>query len=475
VGGFRVNVVPASPIIIVGQLPAPTGVTYINQGGPNNSDASHPNSLSNYTAIQWNPVTNAATYNIYRSVNGGPFTLYQTGVTPQTFIASIAPAAGGVGGVMTVTQDFTSGNIIPGCLYSTNPAGITAETTISDKYGGANQNGTTTGTGGTGTYPVNIAQTLSSRTFSACVFIDKVAPNAANDLFTGPNNVYDYNVAAVDSSNNVGVQSSSMVMWGYHNGYTRWHGLMSLPVGEEESFGTPNSIYNSTNGNPQGGPFVLEYTVNQGLQLAVSTPQVPEWTAEVGWARYLIFDFNPGAYTGWPLDGGGSVSRVPPGDRFGLAPQFDLLQYAQGPVAANTWVTCKVPLGAYGMTRNTFTGSISNGSGGSGSTCAVTAVGAGLFGAAGAFDKPGFITGAGIPSGCWVDSNITTGSGPGGSGPGSTWQILNGTGNGTPININATSDGSWTYYRTALYKFTIYTRSGPAQQSYLNNVGFSRT
>jgi hypothetical protein len=457
-----------------GTLAAPANLRWINQGGPNNFDSGHPSSSSSTNAIQWDPVTTGTGYNVYRSKNGGAFTLLATNVQPQTFVGSIALGPGGIGGRLTVTTDNTGGKIFPGTVLDGN-AGVTAETTISDRYTGGNQNGTTTGTGGTGTYPLNIPQTLSSRTFTVCMFIDTTATNSNNDLYTGPNDIYDYNVSTLNAAGE-GPQTTNITMWGYRNGYTLWHGLQSLPHGEEVSFGMPNSFYNSTNGNPQGGPFCWEYTVNQGLQPGTDTPQVPEWTLETGWAGYMMFDFNPGAaYTGWPLDGMGSVSRVPPGDVFGKLPQFDALAYAQGAVAANTWVTVKIPMGVFGMTRNSFTGSISNGSGGAGSTCSVTAVGGGLFGGAGTFDNSGYITGTGIPAGSWVNSNLTLGTGPGGSGPGSTWQILNGTGAGTPVSVNVTSDGTWAYSRTSLYKFPLYTRSGPTQQSFLNNLRFSRT
>jgi hypothetical protein len=454
-----------------GALAAPANVRWINQGGPNNFDSAHPSSNSSITAIQWDPVLGATGYNIYRSVNGGAFTLYATNVQPQSFDGSIAPNSPGA--KLTVTTDRTGGNIFPGTVLSTNNGSVVAETAISDRYTGANQNGTTTGTGGTGTYPLNISQTVSSQTFTACIFIDTAATNSSNDLNTGPNNIYDYNVSTLIGGTE-GAQSTNIALWLYRNGYTLCHGLQALPNAEEVSFGSPASVYNSTNFNPQGGPFCWEWAVDQGLQFASDTPMCPEWSLETGWAGYLIVDVNPGAtYTGWALDGVGSVSRVPPGDLFGLAPQFDGFAYAQGAVAANTWVTLKIPMAAFGMTRNKFTGSISNGSGGAGSTCSVTSVGTGLFGGAGAFDKSGFITGTGIPAGCWVQANLTAGTGPGGSGPGSTWQIFNGA--GSAISANVTSDTTWTYSRTTLYKAPFYTRTGPSQRAALNNLRYSRT
>lgn len=451
----------------------PQNVRVVSQGGGNNANSGNNQSNTSYYAIQWDPVASATGYNIYRSVNGGAYSLYASNVQPQTWTASIASNTPGA--KMTVTVDGTSGNIVPGTDLTGAATGIAAGTAISDRYTGANQNGTTTGTGGTGTYPLNIDQTLSSRSFSVCVFIDTAATSCCNPDNLAPNNIYDYNVSAIVGGVE-GAQSDDMALWCYKNGLTFWHGLQALPVGEEVSFGTPGTVYNSTACSALGWPLCMAYDVSQGLQPGSDTPMCPEWTVELGWAKYMYIDIMPGTtYTGWALDGMGSVSRVPEGDLFGLLPQFDGFAYAQGAIAANTIVTLKIPVGVFGMTQNTFTGSISNGSGGSGSTCSVTAVGTGLFGATGTFDKSGFITGTGIPAGSWVHANLSTGTGPGGSGPGSTWQIYNGTGAGTPVNVNVSSNGTWVYNRTTWYKGPIYSRAiGSSHTSYLNNIRWGR-
>jgi len=451
----------------------PQNVRVISQGGGNNANSGNNQSNTSYYAIQWDPVASATGYNIYRSVSGGAYTLYASNVQPQTWTASTA--ANAPGAKMTVTVDGTGGNIVPGTDLTGAATGITAGTAISDRYTGANQNGTTTGTGGTGTYPLNINQTLTSRSFTVCVFIDTAATNCCNPDDLGPNTIYDYNVSAIVSGVE-GTQSDDMSLWFYKAGYTFMHGLQSLPTAEEVSFGTPNSVYDSTACAGLGWPLCWAYDVSQGLQPGSDTPLCPEWTVELGAFKYCYIDFMPGTtYTGWALDGVGSVSRVPSGDLFGLLPQFNGFAYAQGTIAANIITTLKIPMGVFGMTRNTFTGTISNGSGGSGSTCSVTAVGSGLFGATGTFDRSGFITGTGIPAGSWVNSNITGGTGPGGSGPGSTWGIFSGTGAGSPINVNITSDGTWTYARTTWYKGPIYSLSiGASHTSYFNNFRFGR-
>lgn len=461
-----------------GSVPMVQNVRVVSQGGGNNANSGNNQSNRNYYAIQWDRVLGATGYNIYRSVNGSAYTLYATNVQPQQWTASIA--ANAPGAKMNVTVDGTGGNIVPGTDLTGAAAGIVAGTAISDRYTGANQNGTTTGTGGTGTYPLNINQTLGSTSFSVCVFIDTAATACCNPDNLGPNNIYDYNVTAIVGGVE-GPQSDDMSLWFYKNGLTFMHGLQPLPNAEEVSFGTPNSVYNSTACAGLGWPLCWSWDVSQGLQPGSDTPLCPEWTVELGWAKYMYIDIMPGTtYTGWALDGCGSVSRVPEGDLFGLLPQFDGFAYAQGPVAANTIVTLKIPMGAtalggLGLTQNTFTGSISNGSGGLGSTCSVTAVGSGLFGANGTFDKSGFITGTGIPAGSWVHANLSPGTGPGGSGPGSTWQIYTGTGAGTPVNINAVSDGTWTYTRTCWYKGAIYSRTiGSSHTAYLNNFRFGR-
>ena len=455
----------------------PQNVRVVSQGGGNNANSGNNQSNTSYYAIQWDPVASATGYNIYRSVNGGSYTLYASNVQPQTWTASIASNTPGA--KMTVTVDGTGGNIVPGTDLTGAATGIAAGTAISDRYTGANQNGTTTGTGGTGTYPLNIDQTLTSRSFTVCVFVDTSATSCCNPDYTGPNNYYDYNVTAIVSGVE-GSQSNQMSMWCYKAGYTFWHGQNALPVGEEVSFGTPNSNYASTAMSGVSGvnwPLCWAYDVSQGLQTGSDTPQVPEWTAELGWAQYLYLDIVPGTgtYTGWAFDGCGNVSRVPSGDLFGLAPQFDGFAYAQGSIVGNQMVTLKIPLTKFGLNKNTFVGSISNGSGGAGSSCSVTSVGTGLWSSTGTFDNGGFITGTGIPSGCWVNANTQAGSGPGGSGPASKWTIFNGTGAGSPISVNVTSDATWTYQRTTWYKSALYSKTiGSSLTVYINNVRLAR-
>jgi len=66
---------------------------------------------------------------------------------------------------------------------------------------------------------------------------------------------------------------------------------------------------------------------------------------------------------GGALDGVGSVSRVPSGDLFGLY-HSQWLAYAPGADCGQSHYNPEDPMGVFGMTRNTFTGTISNGSGG---------------------------------------------------------------------------------------------------------------
>lgn len=442
----------------------PQNVTFINQGGATNADDSSPASSSSSTlGIQWDPVAGATGYNIYRSVDGGAFTLYASNVQPTSWTASFS------GNVMTVAGSVSGQSIYPGVRFSA--AGLLAETQVYDAWGAQS----TSGTGGSGTYPINRSQTLASTTCTACYYIDTGATNAVQADKSRPGTIYDYNVTAIVSGVE-GAQSNNIVQWGYRNGFTNWG--KGTNGGDEVSFGPPfpNSIYNSTNGNPQGGPFVLEYQVNGGFQPACSRPQNPQWQMEVGWAKYLIFDFNPGsAYTGWALNVG-VVSGVPEGDVFGLFPQVNAFSGSYGPVpAANTWGTYKIPLATLGINKNTFAGSIS------GSTITVTAasLGAGLFGSTGMFDNSGYLVGTNIPVPAWVHGNLTGGSGPGGSGAGSTWTgwgapYTPGVHSGTALNVSATSDSTWTFHKHQLYKFVIYAPSGPTQQSYINNLGFSR-
>lgn len=452
---------------------APANVQFINQGGPNNDDDSNPAaSSSNILGLQWDEVAGALSYNIYRSTSGGSF----------TFLANVAKTTwnGYISGTThTVTSAPAGGSqaIYPCVRFAA--AGLLQETQVNDRYASG------TGTGSTGTYVVNRSQTLFSSgspgQFSACYYIDTAATGAVSADKSRPGVIYDYNVSAVNAAGE-GPQSSNMVQWSYHNGFTNWgRGGIS---GDEVSFGNPfpNTIYNSTNGNPQGGPFVLEYTVNGGFQPSASRPQNPQWEMEVGWAKYIVFDFNPGAYSGWALNIG-VVSGVPEGDAFGDIPALNVFSgpgtYGPAP-SANTWATYKIPIAALGYGRNSFTGSISNGAGGAGSTVSVTSVGTGLFGSAGIFDKAGFIRGTGIPVPAWIHTRNSNGSGPGGTGAGGTWTVWGGPytpgfHSGTAVSLNVTSDGTWEFCKSQCYKFSIFISGGPNQQSYINNLGFSRT
>ena len=453
----------------------PLNVTFFNQGGARNADDSNPSASNSSTlGVQWDEVIGAASYNIYRSKNGGPYT-FLANVAKTTWSAHFS------GNTMTVDSAPVGGAqpIYPGVRFSA--PGLLAETMVYDAW----QSQSTSGQGSTGTYPINRSQTLGTIACSACYYVDQSATNAVNADKARPDDIYDYNITAVDASLNESLQSNNMVQWAYHNGFTNWG--KGSNNGDEVSFGSPfpNTIYNSTAGSPQGGPFSMEYQINGGFQPSASRPQNPQWTMEVGWAKYIIFDFNPGAsYTGWALNIG-VVSGTPEGDTFGDLPQVNIFNgtTTYGPIPqANTWGRYVIPIALLGYGRNSFTGSLGDGLGGSGSQLSVATVGPGLFGAAGFFDNASLITGTGLPVPLWAHSKVSNGSGPGGTGPGGKWTMWGAPytpgvhpPGGTVQNAGpVSSDGTWMMNKTQCYKFSIFCSGGPTQQSYMNNLGFIR-
>jgi hypothetical protein len=428
-------------------LAAPTEVLLVNQGGANVSTDLSPG-LTNTAVqvIQWTPVSSATGgYDIERTQLGQSPSTIALGVQPTTFQGYIA------GTTLTVIAAGLNGTVHPNVRYTA--PGILQETMIDARQ----LSGTT---GGAGTYHVNRSQTLGSAgapvLFSACQYIDTTATNSSRPAFDGPTTSYSYKVTAIDSNGVRGTKSSTMQTYIYRKG-------LSNTNNADLSFGTITENYASTSGSPQGGPFAAQIIANHGgFQPSMDNMVSPKWTMGLGFARYLIFDINPGAtYTGWKINTG-VVRRMIAGDVFGTAPQLNGFSFPLIPGTVpqvNTWMTCKVPINPQQLGHGTFpiAGSIS------GSTLTVSSVGVDPFGVAGKLDNSGYITGTGIPAGYWIHAVLSA----------TTFEVY-GPSN-TPASLSVSSTGqNWTWTGYDMYKFLIMP-DDPAQPItyYLNNIGFS--
>ena len=415
---------------------APSNLTLVNQGGPLDYDDNNaiPNELTNYQEIEWSPATAGGYaidhYRIYR--NGAA---YATISAPTQFQGYI------VGNTLTVTS-VISGTVTPGPRWS--GSGVKTGTMIN----GLQASGTT---GGAGTYPVNLSQTVGSPgapvTFTGWVYIDRAAANSNDPSFNGPVTAYAYAVAAVDAAGQEGPQTSQYAAYGYQHGFSNWNGY-------NFDYNGAVSNYASTDGNPLGGLYDLKGTflTGGGLNLVAGNPQAPVDDLGIGGFKYLTIDVNPGPNVNYTLflD---NITRLPPGDVFGWTSVQNVFDYGPAPVA-NTWATYKIPLSALGIGSCTFTGSIT------GSRLTVTSVDSGPA----IVDAGGFITGPGIPAGTYILNY-------GQHGAIGTFTIA---GPGINSSTRVTSE-TMSYQRLSYYKSTIQPNpNGPNISAlYINNFGWT--
>ena len=411
---------------------APTDLMLVNQGGADNQDSStgQAAALTGYQAIEWQPASAGAYpvayYEVYR--NG---VAYAKVSAPTTFLGYIS------GTTLTVTS-VRSGTIIPGPVYA--GTGVSVGTLIN----GPQLSGTP---GGVGTYPVNIAQNVGTAaapvTFSAWQFIDSAATNSNDPYFDTPTTPYAYAVAAVDSQGQQGPLTAGYAVYGYHDGYSNWNDY-------NFDYGGAVATWDSTQGNPQGGPYDIEgnFTSGGGLNIVAGAPQAPVDDLDLGAFQYFTVDINPGATVGYQLFLN-HFTRLPPGDVLGWITIPDVFAYGPAP-KPNTWATYKIPLSALGIGTCTFTGSIS------GTTLTVTAIDSGPA----IVDAGGFVTGPGVPAGTYITAYSQNGAI-------GTFTLG---GPGISASTSVPSE-TLTYQRTAYYKATVQPSSNVIL--YLNNFGWT--
>lgn len=338
-------------------LPAsPTNVQLIVQGqiGANfNSGTSTP-AQPNYCSIGWQSVSGATSYNVYRRVNGGAFSLYasvsasaaatnySTYVTDQGAFATLTNincayqdtsatgcANGTKGNALNATASYTNGSNVlnitaittgsvtagGGIGASTAVGGIPLGTTI-NAFG----SGGTSGTGSTGTYQMSANATSSQSGVTVGTVYNQ-------------NSAYNYTVTAVVS----GVESAQSAV---NTIPLIVNGLQIMNAG---NFGVTNRTYNTaapsttplgfsrctvwqfdtTNGDNAIG----FYTGNSGVNQNIG----------IGGMQYLVVNVYPSVTGRQGLTLGTEIQ----GDQV-LYSIIDPTIY--GGLVANTWTTWKFPL-----------------------------------------------------------------------------------------------------------------------------------
>ncbi len=229
-------------------------------------------------------------------------------------------------------------------------------------------------------------------TTTATTYADANAPNTTVFNFAGPATVYAYQVAAVDTANNVGPLADQVAVYGYEQCVSNWSDV-------EYSFNLIGVDYADDAGNPQNGScdLMVNYQTNSGFKPVAFPPQAPQNNLEIGAFKYLTVEINPGADAGYPLSLS-MLTRIDPAiDAYGTV--LNIFDYGPPPIA-NTWATYVVPLNEIGFGACDFTGAIS------GKTLTVTDVDAGCATIA----VGGYVTGPGIPSGVLISDQSQPGS-----------------------------------------------------------------
>jgi hypothetical protein len=395
----------------------------------------------NTQSLSWTGSIGATSYNIYR--NG---VLYAN-VTAQTQFSGYIS-----GNTLTVTS-IASGSISAITRYQA--PGIAAGTCICCNDQNSDNSPLLSGTlGGVGTYYVNNSQTLGSSgspvTFTAWEYIDTEATNSnACNLFQ-PATPYAYAVTAVNSNGESAKAYPRVYL--YQSG-------VSNQSESDDSYGLASENWTST-ANVQSGSIAaiqLNFDAGGGFQPISQSSLVPAFDLELGGGfEYLTVDVyqteSPGAsFTASMISrpGSNAGSDVFPFSTVVLINADGTSDY--GTLAVGSWGTLKVPLADFTIGVSTFYGYIS------GTTLTMTSLVSG-----GGPDAGGYITGAGVTAGTYINTQ------PGSlSGPFTLNNSMTVGSSGSPVLL--------TCQRTDFYKFGFYPTGEPDVPglTYLDNLGWT--
>jgi Cellulase (glycosyl hydrolase family 5) len=434
----------AAPTIITGTtLPAggtgsPYSETFVATGGAGGSftwaeisDSGSGLTLNTSTGVLSGTLTaTAGTYSIVIQAQD------QYGIkTPQT----------------TFSLQVTSGGLVlpsaPPNLQLIQQGGTSNSLTNSQKY--------TWGASTAGTYPIASYNVYRNGGYpgspyantTALTYTDTNAPNSNQQNTFAPSTPYTYTVAAVDNQGNIGPQQTTATCYWYQNG---------VPAQ-----GTENFSYSLTTLNWSasiGGQTCIEIVSppSSGFQPVSFQALCPDYGMEIGGGfNYFMVDVYLTDNTTTMFHSEISRPGYPGSTDYYPLSQVNIWSGGTSPygtIVLNQWCTLKVPITATTIGVTTFHGYIS------GTT--VTQVGSVISGPGA--DGGGYITGAGVAAGTFID--VTPGNA---NGPFTVNNSQTVGSAGSPVVLTCT--------RQNVYKIDFGNNASPTTTYYLNNIRWSTT